>query len=154
MNFIYEVDDKYLRAISLNPREVYQLNDLNFYIPRKYKNLTPFLLIKDSEGNKDILRLSHNKSDKLYNIYSVDVSNTVRFQNGQFSIALLVLSNNIDVSDAHLILLDFSNFQIGKQVSLIEGMTRNLIATYEKIERMTKMNIELYQDIEEALNSD
>lgn len=154
MNFIYEVDDKYLRAISLNPREVYQLNDLNFYIPRKYKNLTPFLLIKDSEGNKDILRLSHNKSDKLYNIYSVDVSNTVIFQNGQFSIALLVLSNNIDVSDAHLILLDFSNFQIGKQVSLIEGMTRNLIATYEKIERMTKMNIELYQDIEEALNSD
>lgn len=154
MNFIYEVDDKYLRAVSLNPREVYQLNDLNFYIPQKYRNLTPFLLIKDSEGNKDILRLSHNKSDKIYNIYSVDASNTVRFQNGQFSIALLVLSNNIEVSDAHLILLDFSNFQIGKQISLIEGMTKSLIATYEKIERMTKMNIELYQDIEEALNSD
>lgn len=154
MNFIYEVDDKYLRAVSLNPREIYQLNDLNFYIPRKYKNLTPFLLIKDSEGNKDILRLSHNKSDKIYNIYSVDASNTVRFQNGQFSIALLILSNNIEVSDAHLILLDFSNFQIGKQISLIEGMTKSLIATYEKIERMTKMNIELYQDIEEALNSD
>ena len=154
MNFIYEVDDKYLRAVSLNPREIYQLNDLNFYIPRKYRNLTPFLLIKDSEGNKDILRLSHNKSDKIYNIYSVDASNTVRFQNGQFSIALLVLSNNIEVSDAHLILLDFSNFQIGKQISLIEEMTKSLIATYEKIERMTKMNIELYQDIEEALNSD
>ncbi len=154
MNFIYEVDDKYLRAISLNPREIYQLNDLNFYISRKYKNLTPFLLIKDSEGNKDILRLSHYKSDKVYNIYAVDASNTIRFQNGQFSIALLVLSNNIDVSDAHLILLDFSNFQIGKQVSLIEGMTRNLTSMYEKVERMTKMNIELYQDIEEALNSD
>ena len=66
MNFIYEVEERNLRSIGLNPREVYQLNDLNFYIPKKYKNLMPFLLIKDSEGRKDILRLSHFKNDKVY----------------------------------------------------------------------------------------
>lgn len=154
MNFIYEVEERNLRSIGLNPREVYQLNDLNFYIPKKYKNLMPFLLIKDSEGRKDILRLSHFKNDKVYNVYAVDISNTISLKAGAASIALLILSNNIEVSDSQEMLLDFSNFNIGKQISLVEGFNRNLIAMYEKIEKMTKMNIELYQDIEEALGSD
>lgn len=154
MNFIYEVEERNLRSIGLNPREVYQLNDLNFYIPKKYKNLMPFLLIKDSEGRKDILRLSHFKNDKVYNVYAVDISNTISLKAGAASIALLILSNNIEISDSQEMLLDFSNFNIGKQISLVEGFNRNLIAMYEKIEKMTKMNIELYQDIEEALGSD
>ena len=154
MNFIYEVEERNLRSIGLNPREVYQLNDLNFYIPKKYKNLMPFLLIKDSEGRKDILRLSHFKNDKVYNVYAVDISNTISLKAGATSIALLILSNNIEVSESQEMLLDFSNFNIGKQISLVEGFNRNLIAMYEKIEKMTKMNIELYQYIEEALESD
>lgn len=154
MNFIYEVEERNLRSIGLNPREVYQLNDLNFYIPKKYKNLMPFLLIKDSEGRKDILRLSRFKNDKVYNVYAVDISNTISLKAGAASIALLILSNNIEVSDSQEMLLDFSNFNIGKQISLVEGFNRNLIAMYEKVEKMTKMNIELYQDIEEALESD
>ena len=154
MNFIYEVEERNLRSIGLNPREVYQLNDLNFYIPKKYKNLMPFLLIKDSEGRKDILRLSHFKNDKVYNVYAVDISNTISLKAGAASIALLILSNNIEVSESQEMLLDFSNFNIGKQISLVEGFNRNLITMYEKIEKMTKMNIELYQDIEEALGSD
>lgn len=154
MNIIYEVDNKNLRFVGLMSNEVYQLNDLNFYIPRKYKNLMPFLLIKDSEGSKDILRLSQYKNDKVYNVYAVDVSNTISLRAGAASIALLILSNNIEVSDSQEMLLDFSNFNIGKQISLVEGFNRNLITMYEKIEKMTKMNIELYQDIEEALGSD
>ena len=154
MNFIYEADDKRLRTIGLNPYAVYQLDDLNFYLPKKMRNFTPFLIIKDAEGKKDILRLSHYKNDKVYSIYSADISNTVSLQDGEYYIALLVLSNTLDVSDAHQIQLSFSNFQIGKQLSLIEGLNRNLTSMYEKVERMTKMNIELYQDIEEALAND
>ena len=101
-----------------------------------------------------VLRLSHFKNDKVYNVYAVDISNTISLKAGATSIALLILSNNIEVSESQEMLLDFSNFNIGKQISLVEGFNRNLIAMYEKIEKMTKMNIELYQDIEEALESD
>lgn len=154
MNIIYEVDNRYLRFIGLGSKEIYQLDELNFYIPKKHKNITPFLLIKDIEGKKDILKLSQIKKDKVYDIYAVDISNTISLKAGYVSIALLVLSNNIEVSSSEELLLDFSNFNTGKQISLIEGFNRNLITMYEKVEKMTKMNIELYQNIEEALGSD
>lgn len=154
MNIIYEVDNQTLRPINLDSREVYQLEELNFYIPKKHKNLIPFLLIKDSEGKKDILKLSRQETDKIYNIYSIDISNTISLNKGVASIALLCLTNNIEISDSFNICLDFSNFKIGKQISLIEGLNRNLLSMYDKIEKMTKMNIEIYQDIEEALKND
>ena len=150
MNIIYDVDNRTLRCIGLSSKEIYQLNDLNFYIPKQYKNLMPFLLIKDTKGKKDILRLSHIKRDKVYDVYAVDVSNTISLAAGDVSIALLVLSNNIEVSNAENLLLDFTNFKLGNQISLIEGLSKNLALTYEKIERLTKMNIQLYKDIEEA----
>lgn len=152
MNIIYEVDNKNLRFIGFMPKDTYQLNDLNFYIPKQYGNLTPFLLIKDTEGKKDILRLTQIKKDKVYNVYAVDVSNTISLNAGAASIALLTLSNNVEVSNSQNLFLSFDDFKIGKQISLIEGLSRNLAVMYEKVERMTKMNIQLYQDIEEALD--
>jgi hypothetical protein len=65
-----------------------------------------------------------------------------------------MLSNTLEVSDYEHLILDYSNFNIGKQISLVEGLSRRIAATYEKIERMTQMNIQLYQDIEEALGDD
>lgn len=154
MNIIYENDNKSLRFIGLNSNIQYDLNDLNFYIPKTCKNLMPFLLIKDIEGNKDILKLSQIKNDKVYNIYGVDITNTISLKAGAASIALLMLSNTLEVSDYEHLILDYSNFNIGKQISLVEGLSRRIAATYEKIERMTQMNIQLYQDIEEALGDD
>lgn len=152
MNIIYEVDNKNLRFVGFLSNETYQLNDLNFYIPKQYRNFTPFLLIKDAEGKKDILRLTQIKKDKVYNVYAVDVSNTISLNAGVVSIALLTLANNVEVSNSQNLILSFDDFNIGKQISLIENLSRNLAIMYEKVERMTKMNIQLYQDIEEALD--
>lgn len=152
MNIIYDVDTRVLRPVGLSYRETYQLNELNFYIPRTYKNITPFLLIKDSNGKKDILKLSHSKADKIYNIYNVDIHNFITIAAGDCAIALLVLSNNIEISTSENIILSFSNFSIGQQANLVEGLSQNLVAMYQKVEKLTKMNIQLYQDIEEAIS--
>lgn len=151
MNIIYEVESKSLRPIGLTSRETYQLNELNFYIPKTHKNITPFLLIKDSNGKKDILKLSHSKADKVYNIYSVDFQNFITINQGNCAIALLILSNNIEISTSESMILDFSNFSLGQQANLVEGLSQNLVAMYQKVEKLTKMNIQLYKDIEEAL---
>ena len=151
MNIIYEIENKSLRTIGLVPREIYQLNELNFYIPKTHKNIMPFLLIKDSNGKKDILKLSHSKADKVYNIYNVDLQNFISIAAGNCAIALLVLSNNIEVSTSENMILDFSNFSLGQHANLVEGLSQNLVAMYQKVEKLTKMNIQLYKDIEEAL---
>lgn len=150
MNIIYEIDKNKLRLISANPNISYQLNELRFYIPKK-QNITPFLLIKDSNDNKDILRLTQIESDKNYNIYTVSTENSVTIDSAQkCSISLLNFENNINFSAFEDIHLSFDNYLLGNQIYLIENLSNKLMTTYKQIEELTKINIEIYQKIKEV----
>ena len=150
INIIYDVDNNDLRLISFNPNQAYQLEELIFYIPRKLKNVTPFLLIQDSDDKKDILKLTQISTDRNYIIYSVSLENTVSLKEGLSAITFILLERNFFKSVSSSIILKYSNFTMVKQINIIESLSKQIISMYNKIEELTKMNIEIYKEIEEA----
>ena len=153
MNIIYEVDRQNLRFIGLNPNTKYQLNDLNFYIPKEYKNAIPFLLIKDSKEKQDIIKLAAVGADNNYNIFSVALANSILVMAGPSVISLLLITDDtFTFSNSQFLLLDFEKYNIAHQISLIEDLSKNLITTYKKIEQLTNINIDIYENIEEVMN--
>ncbi len=136
--------------IGFNPNQVYNLEDLIFYFP-KNRNITPFLLLKDSYETKDVLKLTKSGMDKNYIIYSVSIDSGFSAKNGYIDMSILTLENDIiKTSPKTQISLNFDNFMIAKRISILDEVSRNLASTYQKIEELTKMNIEIYQNIEEA----
>ncbi len=150
INIIYDIDNNDLRMISFNPNHYYQLEELVFYIPRQLKNITPFLLIKDGEDKKDILKLTQVSTDRNYIIYSVSLENSITVQKGPSAITLMLLENNLFKSVSSSIILKYDNFTSAKQIKIIEELSKQIVLTYNKIEELTKMNIEIYKEIEEA----
>lgn len=156
MNIIYDAEKNNLRLISFNPYEQYQLNTLKFYIPKELKNITPFLVIQDAQGRCDLFKLSLNATETKYNIYSVALTSSIVIKSGKSKVSLFLLTtpeHGFKVVDfAQDINLSYDNYKIGYQLHLIEGLSRNLITTYQKIEQMTQMNIDMYKNMEEVMN--
>jgi hypothetical protein len=154
MNIVYEIDTHTMRFISFNPTHVYQLDELNFYIPKENKNLNPFLLIKDSKGKQDIIKLSLVGNDNVYNIFAVALTNSISISpNGLCKLYLLTIEDdNFNISQCQELYLAFDNYTIAHQVSLINNLSRQVMNAYQKIEQLTKMNIDIYESIEEVMN--
>lgn len=150
INIIYDVDNNDLRMISFNINQPYQLEELVFYIPRQLKNITPFLLIKDNEDKKDILKLTQVSTDRNYIIYSVSLENSIAVKEGLSAITLMLLERNLFKTVSSSIILKYDNFTLAKQIGVIEELSKQVLLMYRKIEELTKMNIEIYKEIEEA----
>ena len=151
INIIYDVDNNDLRLISFNPNQAYQLEELIFYIPRKLKNVTPFLLIQDSDDKKDILKLTQISTDRNYIIYSVSLENRIAVKEGLSAITLMLLERNLFKTVSSSIILAYDNFTLAKQINIIEDLSKQIVIAYKKIEELTKMNIEIYKSIEDVV---
>lgn len=113
------------------------------------------MLIEDSKGAKDILKLTKGSLDRYYNIYSVSLANTVCVETGESTITLLLISKNaVKTAKESNIYITYDNFTVGKQIQLIEDFTREIRNSCYQIEEMTKMNIQIHQEIEEVLKDD
>ena len=121
-----------------------------FYIPKKYKHITPFLLIKDSKDNKDILKLELKNKDSNYNLYSVSLCNTITITEGISSLVVLLIDSKIMHSASVDIILNYDNFTLGQKIYLIDELSKDIVRKYQQVEQMTKMNIDIYQSIEEG----
>lgn len=151
MNVVFESEKKSLRLVKFNPEETYNLEDLDFYIPSSLRDATPFLLIKDAEGTKDILKMTRIQNGHAYNIYSVSLENSISVVGGVSSIIVIVLTNDLMRSASSEIILDYENFQKGIELNSLEKFSYSLAETYNKVQELTKMNIEIYKTIEEAI---
>ena len=151
INIIYDIDNNDLRLISFNPSQSYQLEELVFYIPKQLKNMTPFLLIKDKNSKKDILKLTQISTDRNYIIYSVSLENKITVSEGASAITLMLLEENLFKTVSSSIILAYDNFTLAKQINIIEDLSKQITIAYKKIEELTKMNIEIYKSIEEVV---
>lgn len=156
MNIIYEAEKNHLRLISFNPYEQYQLETLKFYIPKEFKYITPFLVIQDAQGRCDLFKLSLSAREDKYNIYSVALTSSVSLKSGKAKMSLFLLTaqnNNFKVTDfSQGVDLNYDNYKIGYQIHLIEGLSKNVITAYQRIEQLTQMNIDIHKNIEEVVN--
>ena len=121
-----------------------------FYIPKKYKDITPFLLIKDSKDNKDILKLELKNKDSNNNLYSGSLCNTITITEGISSLVVLLIDSKIMYSASVDIILNYDNFTLGQKIYLIDELSKDIVRKYQQVEQMTKMNIDIYQSIEEG----
>ena len=152
MNIIYEVDKDSLRFIAFNPNSSYRLEELKFYVPRK-SNITPFLLIRDKSEEYTVIKLSLMSKDNNYFMYMVAPDASISVENGRSVISLIGIADNSFVfSNSYPISLNFDNYQLGNQLYLIEDLSKNLILTYKQIEELTKINIEIYQEIQKEVS--
>ncbi len=154
MNVVFESEKKSLRLVKFNPEETYNLEDLDFYIPSNLRNATPFLLIKDAEGTKDILKMTKTQSGHAYNIYSVSLDNAIKVIDGKSSIIVLILTNDFMRSGASEISLSYQSFKEGIKLNLIENFSHYLSTVYNQIQELTKMNIDIYKSIEGVTKND
>ena len=139
-----------------NPNEAYNLESLTFYISKKLGNdITPFLLIEDSKGVKDIFKLTKENFDRYYNIYSVSLANTICVEAGESTITLLLIGkDSIKSAKESNINISYNNFTIGRQIQFIEEFTKEIRRACSQVEEMTRMNIQIHQEIEEVLKDD
>lgn len=129
----------------------YQLEELKFYLPKDFRNTIPFLLITDAEQNVSVCKLELTESVFSHNVYSVSLQNIISTNAGKVQLTLLFILDNgtITTASADNILLSYNNFNIAQAMQLIENLSEDIANKYFLIEEMTKLNIEMYQSIEE-----
>lgn len=108
------------------------------------------MLIKDSKDNKDMLKLELKSKDSNYNLYSVSLCNTITVTEGKSSLVVLLIDSKIMHSASVEIVLNYDNYTLGQKVYLIDELSRDIVKKYQQVEQMTKMNIDIYQSIEEG----
>lgn len=92
--------------------------------------------------------------DNKYNIYQVTLDNAVSIEPGLCKIYFLIIQNNIvKTISAGNIHIEYDNFSAANKLFLMDELTREMKLLCKKTEEFTKMNIQLYKDIKEAVAS-
>ena len=109
------------------------------------------MLIQDSKGTQDVLKLVKVGEDRNYASYSASLDNKVTVSAGKAKLSILLIANNIVHSKSVEMYLNYSEFTMAKQIQFFENVSKDIVNKYYQMEEMTKMNIEIYQQIEEGL---
>ena len=112
------------------------------------------MLITDSKGKQDVLKLKEVGYDSSYICYSASLDNKITVSAGQSQISILFFVNSIVISASKDIILSYDDFTMSQQIHFFENVSKDIVNKYYQIEEMTKMNIEIYQQIEEGMLND
>ena len=138
-----------LRVVG-NSSEV-NLVDLYFYIPKELRN-NFYCRLVDVNKTEEVLKLVQTDSlDKVYNIYQISLDNYITCVNGQTTLSLISIADDLlKKSDDLDININYDAFRTGINISLIARMDADVASQYEKILKLTELNIQIHKDIEEA----
>lgn len=138
-----------LRVVG-NSSEV-NLVDLYFYIPKELRN-NFYCRLVDVNKTEEVLKLVQTDSlDKVYNIYQISLDNYITCVNGQTTLSLISIADDLlKKSDDLDININYDAFRTGINISLIARMDADVASQYEKIVKLTELNIQIHKDIEEA----
>ena len=138
-----------LRVVG-NSSEV-DLVDLYFYIPKELRN-NFYCRLVDVNKTEEVLKLVQTDSlDKVYNIYQISLDNYITCVNGQTTLSLISIADDLlKKSDDLDININYDAFRTGINISLIARMDADVASQYEKIVKLTELNIQIQKDIEEA----
>lgn len=160
MNIVLE--DNNLRMVNHNQDESYDLDSLIFYIPIEYKDIAPYLIIKQ-DSITDVVRLKKiTGTNKSYDSYVCDLT-PIKVKSGGCQISLLLLTleteraNFVIGTPFVLLNLNIENYSFKYQIYFVESLSRTVSSTYEKIVNLynqiidiTKMTIEMISDQEKG----
>lgn len=152
MNIIFDLNNNHLRQTGFNDEETYALTELKFFIPTQF-NYHFYCFLKDTE-QMDVIQLVKIKEEKGYGIYMISTNRgpAARCDNLVTLSLGYNLNGDIIVSDSFLINLDYSNYNYARQINAIAEVSEDIANKYLRIEEMTKININLFNDIQEVGN--
>lgn len=156
MNLIYSSDG--FKATKYSELQVYSLDNITFFMDKKYVNLKLYLILKDSDNRIDVisLRQSNSISQNYYN-YECDLSTPVKIKDGLCSISII----GIDSQDSSIkvstpcfdIKLENILYNFKAQISLLEQFNKNAAIIYNKILSLYNGMVEISNLHIEAMNN-
>ena len=157
MNIILN-EDYSLRATKMSQSELYDLSDINFFIPNKFNSCNVFTILTNSVGLTEIIPLNFIENNNSYKKYKVTYSNSIRVNSGEIEIKMVLVDSNsheVCISSGNKVICNITvdNYKIARQVAITNELSLSVYELYKKIEQMTEMNIDIYERIMEVSNT-
>lgn len=132
--------------------QVYQLDELQLYLPRNTHETGIYFRLIDADRNETVVKLEKTGRDGEYNIYQVSLDNTLSIVEGETEVIVLIFRNNtmktMNVGKIHI---TYDNFSVAHRLYLIGELSKDVNLTYRKIEELTRMNLQIYEDVKEVV---
>ena len=150
-----------LRTTQFSFSTVYDIGEVNFYIPTAKANSNQvFLVLKNGRNLREIVELirSKNETQKSVNaLYKLNINSSIRVGDEAVEIYLLLINKETDeysTSSKLKINLSAENYKIARQAKIVEEVSQKVQEYYTKILVLTEINQELYKKIEEELHNE
>lgn len=143
-------DDLHISTTKLSTESSNDLEGLSFYVSKKYNESNICVAITDCYGVFDIIPLTHLRTDANYKVYCIDCKNGIRISSGECKMIFFVFDKqlqNCKASDSLVIDLDVENYNLFHQTYLSRKILNGISDYYEKILKMTNVNIEIYNKL-------
>lgn len=155
MNIILN-EDYSLRTTKMSQSELYDLSDINFFIPNKFNSCNVFIALINSVGLTDIIPLNFTENSQSYKKYKVTYTNSIRVQSGTVKIKIILVDSNnhsviISCGDVTCNITT-ENYKIGHQVAITYELNTSMQNMYLKMQELTEMNIDIHEKIMEVGN--
>lgn len=156
MNVILN-EDCSLRTTRMSHSELYDLSDINFFIPNKFNSCNVFTILTNSVGLTEIIPLNFIENSHSYKKYKVTYSNSIRVDSGEMETKIVLVDSNshevyISSGDKVICNITVDNYKIARQVAITNELSLSVYELYKKIEQMTEMNIDMYERMMEVSN--
>lgn len=160
MNIIYSNDE--LRATKYTESQSYSLDEITFFIEKKYIKAQFYCVIKDSSGRIDILKMKQvNSTSASYYNYICSMDTPVKIKDGKCSISIMGIDsddNEINLSSGSFdIVLKNDIYNFKSQIAMLEefnksaaGIYNKMLSLYNKVIEISNMNAELLDTISEV----
>ena len=157
MNLIYSNEG--FRATKYTESQSYSLDEIMFFIEKKYVNLRLYLILKDVLNHIDIVKLKQvNSTNVNYYNYTCDVSYPLKINNGVCAISLIGINPNtehVDLSSTYFTLsLENNLYNFKAQIGLLEQFNRNIadiynktFELYQKVVQMSEVNVQMLKEV-------
>jgi hypothetical protein len=152
MNIIYDINSNTLRAANHKDGAIEALSKTNFYIPKDF-NLPLYCRLKDAFGKENIFKLTPAPSqNKNYTTYVISTNNsTINALDKTVQLSLFYFVNDtFQNSESLTIDFEYDMYNYSVQLSIIRGVSKEITEMYDKIRKLTDLNIDMYKEIEEA----
>ena len=149
MNII--LNDNIIRTTKFNKEEVYELSDINIYIPNEQNHTNAYIILKNQQGIYDIIPIELAEKTTTHKKYRITYTNPIRISSGEVEIKVLLLDVNKNyssiISGDLVCSVNIDNYRIAYQTIISEQLGKTVAKTYDKIRELTEMNIEIYDKI-------
>lgn len=148
-------DDLRISTTKLSTESDNELERLLFYVSKKYNESSVCVAITDCCGVFDIIPLTYLRTDTNYKVYCIDCKNEIRIKSGKCKMIFFVFDKQLQsckASDNFTINLNIENYNLFHQTYLNKKVLNEAADYYDKILKMTNMNIEIYNKIKGGVN--